>query len=159
MLLSTILGDVADMDFGDPYQSWIAIVKAQGATVVGNPLEYGSYQISKGAPMARYPIATAQGLGLVNPDIVSGSGKYWYFVAPPDVTDFFFLHDMSPDLSPEAVKKGTDLLEPSWFKGLSEVARALTVVAVVGGSIYGVQVLSTTWKARTRPNPQPRRRR
>lgn len=140
----------------DPYRDWIAQAKAQGATIVGNPIDTGSFTVPKDAPMARYPIAVAQSLGLTNPDKVSGSGNYWYFVAPPDVLTFFFSYDMSVAPSAEAVKKGTDELEPEWFKRLSQTAKIVSAIAIAGGVIYGLTVVQSL---RPKTNPPRRRRR
>lgn len=154
MKIRGVLGD-GDPNV-DPYQNWIAQQKAQGATIVGNPIDTGSLTVPKDAPMARYPIATAQALGLTNPDTVSGSGNYWYFVAPPDVLTFFFTYDMSLAPSAEAVKKGTEQLEPEWYKRLSATAQAITVVAIAGAVIYGLTVAQSL---RPKTNPPRRRRR
>lgn len=141
--MSEQLGDVGDVDL---YAAWVAQVKGLGATVTSAPETTGSYRIPLGSPMARYPIARAQALGLNEPDAVSHSGQYWYFLPPSDVLDFFFEYDMSLTPSSTAVEKGTEQLEPQWFKDLSKTAQVVTVIAIGGAVLYGLSFL-----------PRPRR--
>lgn len=148
MYVRTLNGEVEDLtellgDAGgtDPYTDWVAQVKGLGATVTSPPSTTGTYAIPLGSPMARYPIALAQRLGLAAPDAVSGSGLYWYFLAPSEVLDFFFTHDMSTLPSSDAVEKGTLQHLPEWYKELSSAGKTVTVIAIGAGVLYGLSYL------------------